>query len=61
MSRVRVCEVLATFWQVQMWFADLSSAWNGKERGQERCEMEVGGPDYMRWAGLGEGGWAYDR
>jgi len=49
------------FWQVQMWFADLSSAWNGKERGQERCEMEVGGPDYMRWAGLGEGGWAYDR
>jgi len=39
---------------------DLSNAWSGKECGQERCEVGVGEPDWMRWAGSGGCGWAYD-
>jgi len=34
-------------------FAGLSGAWSGRECGQERWEVEVWGPDWMRWASLG--------
>ena len=62
-SRLKVCEILATFWVSADLKASLIcesfSAWSGKECRQERCEVELVGPDWMRWAGLGQVGFAF--